>query len=113
MDKKLLAKLKYIESNDSSYEIIDYLGKGSYAIVVRARNIKNDQIVAIKIGIIKDCDDDQNNRIELLAKKEAKILFQLRSHRNIVEIFDYFQSNDNHSYLILELCVNKVRLFEV
>ncbi|OTF77786.1 hypothetical protein BLA29_010395 [Euroglyphus maynei] len=99
---------KFIKSNDSDYVITDYLGKGSYAIVVQGRNINNDQTVAIKMFIIDNKNDERNKRLQVLAKREAEILFQLRSHRNIVEIFEYFHSDDsNHSYLILELCVNK------
>lgn len=115
MDKYVGVK-KYIKTNNSNYIITDYLGKGSYAIVVRAINVNNNQTVAIKMLIFDNKNDEERNkRIELLARKEAEILFQLRSHRNIVEIFDYFQTttndDDNHHhscFLILELCANKV-----
>ncbi|XP_027199826.2 serine/threonine-protein kinase PLK1-like isoform X1 [Dermatophagoides pteronyssinus] len=114
MDKYVGVK-KYIKTNNSNYLISDYLGKGSYAIVVRAINVNNNQTVAIKMLLFDNKNDEERNkRIELLARKEAEILFQLRSHRNIVEIFDYFQTttndDDNHHhscFLILELCANK------
>ena len=79
------------------YKLIDELGRGSFATVYIARDIKNNRIYAVKIMHFEFADDG-----ELLARfqREAHILLQL-SDPHIVRIFDYGDDNDLH-YIVMD-----------
>lgn len=107
---------KELQFNDNCcFKLLNILGKGSYALVVSAKNIKTDQIVAIKMIDLKlksKTDDDKQNDLRMkqiltITKREYDIMNRLRSHKNIVDIYDYFSDNFN-IYLIIEFCSNKV-----
>jgi serine/threonine-protein kinase len=74
------------------YKLIDELGRGSFATVYIARDIKNNRIYALKVMHLEYADDG-----ELLARfqREAHILLQL-SDPHIVRIFDYGDEQDLH-----------------
>lgn len=49
-DLKLEKSDKLIFSPNKMFEIIDFLGKGSYSRVYKAKNLLNNEIVALKVG---------------------------------------------------------------
>jgi eukaryotic-like serine/threonine-protein kinase len=79
------------------YKLIDELGRGSFATVYIARDMKNNRIYAVKVMHIEFSDDG-----ELLARfqREAHILLHL-SDPHIVRIFDYGDENDIH-YIVMD-----------
>lgn len=79
-----------------NYEILGVIGEGTYGIVLRARHLPTNTIVAIKK--FKDNDDDPN--IQKTALREIKILKSLR-HDNIVCLLDVFRKS-NQLYLVFE-----------
>lgn len=113
-NKKYNLSKELILNNDSSFKLLNILGKGSYALVASAKNAKTDQIVAIKMINLKRKSKHNNESSELRAKKiltitkrEYDIMNQLRSHKNIVDIYDY-HCDDRYIYLIIEFCSNQV-----
>src|SRR5260370_16736418 len=79
------------------YNLIDELGRGSFATVYIARDTKNNRIYAVKVMHIEFSDDG-----ELLARfqREAHILLHL-SDPHIVRIFDYGDESDIH-YIVMD-----------
>jgi len=79
------------------YKLIDELGRGSFATVYIARDMKNNRIYAVKIMHNEFSDDG-----ELLARfqREAHILSQFSDH-HIVRIFDYGDEIDIH-YIVMD-----------
>jgi len=84
------------EAIEESYDLGEFLGKGTFATVKKGTNKSTGKKVAVKII-------DKNNidvKIESL-KTEVKILMNVK-HDNIVNLLDVFEDND-HVYLIMEL----------
>lgn len=79
------------------YKIIDKLGEGAFSIVVKALNLLNNELVAIKI--IKKLQLDNNQKKSVL--KEATIMRQL-NHDNIVNFIE-FKEVEEFYYIIQEL----------
>lgn len=79
-----------------NYEILGVIGEGTYGIVLRARHISTNTIVAIKK--FKDSNDDAS--VLKTAMREIKILRSLK-HDNIVCLLDVFKKN-NQLYLVFE-----------
>ncbi len=79
------------------YKLIDELGRGSFATVYIARDMKNNRIYAVKIMHNEFSDDG-----ELLARfqREAHILSQF-SDNHIVGIFDYGDEIDIN-YIVMD-----------
>eukprot|EP01062_Namystynia_karyoxenos_P016101 TRINITY_DN15873_c0_g1_i1.p1 TRINITY_DN15873_c0_g1~~TRINITY_DN15873_c0_g1_i1.p1 ORF type:complete len:349 (+),score=161.36 TRINITY_DN15873_c0_g1_i1:91-1137(+) len=81
---------------EDHYELSEFLGKGTFAVVKAGVNKSTGQQVAVKII-------DKNNidvKIESL-KTEVKILMNVK-HENIVNLLDVFE-DDSKVYLIMEL----------
>lgn len=76
------------------YEPIDILGYGAFAMVVKARDKKTEQIVAIKHLQTKQGDKQKFFR-------ELNLSTRLR-HPNIVRCMDVYASNDQSSDMVFE-----------
>lgn len=112
--------------NNDRYTILEVLGQGGFGITYKAKDNKNNEIVAIKELFIKGhCVRDSNeSRVQLQTlevigrfedfkkrfEREAKQLGRI-SHQNIVKILDYFQGN-NTSYIVMEFIDGK-NLYEI
>lgn len=79
---------KYRDNKKKRYEKIEFLGEGQFATVYKAKDLVNDQIVAvkkIKLGSRAEVKDGINRT----ALREIKILQEL-SHDNIIGLLDVF-----------------------
>ena len=65
----------------TEFEKLNRVGEGTYGVVYRARDVRNDRIVALK----KMKLDWEKNGIPISGLREMNILLNLR-HRNIVEM---------------------------
>jgi glycogen synthase kinase 3 beta len=92
-----------LEGTDCSYECVGRSGKGSFGVVFQARNMKNDDNVAIKRVL-------QDPRYK---NRELQIMKGL-SHTNCVELLDsFYDRKGNELYLNLVLVYIPKNLFEV
>lgn len=81
-----------------NYEILSEIGHGGMACVYRARHVKLDRHVALKVmSRALNADPSFGQRFI----REAQIVAQL-SHPNIIQIFDV-DSYEDHHYLSMEL----------
>lgn len=83
-------------SKSVQYQLKQVIGKGSYGVVYKAMNKKNEQVVAIKE--VNYEDDDELNDI----MSEIDLLKNL-DHVNIVKYHGFIQKSAN-LYIILEYC---------
>lgn len=98
--KKYLTKAENSKIEDN-YKIISKLGKGSFGSVFKVRNLKNNEIRALKVikkSSITYQDDDQK------FLKEIEILITL-DHPNIIKIYEYYTDELNY-YLITDYISN-------
>lgn len=79
----------HLHDNSFKLEILEYIGRGSFARVQRARYTRGDscRIVAAKIWDKNPKDNDKNFSKEVNALKNV-------SHENIIELIDCFQWTD-------------------
>ena len=90
---------KYLGSVLSSrYEILEIIGNGGMSVVYKARDLRLNRLVAIKI--LKD-DAFADEELRLRFRTESEAVAQL-NHPNIVNIFDV-SSNDDMEYIVMEL----------
>ena len=76
---------KYIGKRlDGRYEILEVIGVGGMAVVYRAHDVVDDQIVAVKI--LKD-EYLNNEEYRRRFKNECKAIAVL-SHPNIIKVYD-------------------------
>lgn len=83
---------------DGRYEVIEKVGEGGMAIVYKARDIRLDRCVAVKV--VRDelfGDEEVTRRFYAEAHAVATL-----SHPNIVSVYDVSQSEDI-SYIVMEL----------
>ncbi|CRK86959.1 CLUMA_CG000775, isoform A [Clunio marinus] len=84
-----------MELKVQKYEKISFLGEGQFALVYKARNIENEEIVAvkkIKVGSREEARDGINRT----ALREIKLLQEL-SHENVLGLLDVFGHKSNVS----------------
>ncbi|XP_060519575.1 cyclin-dependent kinase 7 [Cylas formicarius] len=84
-----------MENKLKRYEKIEYLGEGQFATVYKAKDIENDNIVAvkkIKIGSREEAQDGINRT----ALREIKLLQELH-HDNLIGLLDVFGHMSNVS----------------
>jgi len=76
------------------YELLESLGSGSFAVVRRARCKKTGNIVAIKVVLRENADEEA-------VRHEAAVLQQVGVHRSIVDLYDFYEAPDAF-YLVME-----------
>ncbi len=79
------------------YEIVDELGRGSYGVVYRARQLDNQRMVALKTLLPQSVLDQ-----EVVARftREAQLVSRLQ-HPNLITLFDYGHSGGLF-YMVVE-----------
>jgi serine/threonine protein kinase len=84
---------------DNKYRIEQLVGRGGMGAVYRARDMRLDRLVALKVVRMELLGDaDARHRF----RREAQIVARLQ-HPSIVSIFDYGTFADGGAYLVMEL----------
>jgi GAF domain-containing protein len=84
---------------DNKYRIEQLLGRGGMGAVYRARDMRLDRLVAVKV-VRADLLGDLEARRRF--RREAQIVARLQ-HPSIVSVFDYGTFADGGAYLVMEL----------
>ena len=84
---------------DDKYRLEQLLGRGGMGAVYRARDMRLDRLVAVKVVRVELLGDSDARR---RFKREAQIVARLQ-HPAIVAIFDYGSLPDGGAYLVMEL----------
>jgi predicted Ser/Thr protein kinase len=84
---------------DNKYRIEQLLGRGGMGAVYRARDMRLDRLVALKV-VRADLLGDPEARRRF--RREAQIVARLQ-HPSIVSVFDYGTFMDGSAYLVMEL----------
>ena len=84
---------------DNKYRIEQLLGRGGMGAVYRARDMRLDRLVALKV-VRADLLGDPEARRRF--RREAQIVARLQ-HPSIVSVFDYGTFVDGGAYLVMEL----------
>ncbi|XP_078179839.1 protein kinase superfamily protein isoform X2 [Carex rostrata] len=85
------------EDPTTRYELLDELGKGSYGAVYKARDIRTQELVAVKVISLAEGEEgyeDIRGEIEML---------QQCSHPNVVCYFGSYQGED-YLWIVMEYC---------
>ena len=84
----------------NDYQVLNEIGSGRYSRIYKAKNIKNNQIVAIKkISKINFGEPDYDLKC---ANREIQITLDCQSS-NVIKLYDSLQTEDD-IFLILEIC---------
>jgi tRNA A-37 threonylcarbamoyl transferase component Bud32 len=84
---------------DKKYRVDRVIGRGGMGAVYRARDVRLDRDVAIKV-VRADLLDDAEARARF--RREAQIVARLQ-HPGIVSVFDYGTFPDGSAFLVMEL----------
>ncbi len=84
---------------DKKYRIEQLLGRGGMGAVYRARDMRLDRLVALKVVRAELLGDLEARR---RFRREAQIVARLQ-HPSIVSVFDYGTFADGGAYLVMEL----------
>jgi hypothetical protein len=84
---------------DNKYRVEQLLGRGGMGAVYRARDMRLDRLVAVKV-VRRELLEDQQARRRF--RREAQIVARLQ-HPGIVSIFDFGTLADGCAYLVMEL----------
>ena len=84
---------------EQRYELGEILGSGGMGAVFRARHLRLDRAVAIKVLRPAFVDNDEYVKRFL---QEARLASRIR-HQNVVEILDYGEASDGLIYSVMEL----------
>jgi serine/threonine protein kinase len=84
---------------DNKYRIEQLLGRGGMGAVYRARDMRLDRLVALKVVRAELLGDPEARR---RFRREAQIVARLQ-HPSIVAVFDYGTFPDGGAYLVMEL----------
>jgi eukaryotic-like serine/threonine-protein kinase len=84
---------------DNKYRIEQLLGRGGMGAVYRARDMRLDRLVAVKV-VRPELLEDQDARRRF--RREAQIVARLQ-HPGIVSIFDFGTLSGGGAYLVMEL----------
>jgi serine/threonine protein kinase len=80
------------------YELEDRLGHGGMATVYRARDLKLDREVAIKLLADNFAGDDE---VRTRFSREARLAARL-DHPNVVQVFDVGEDDDDRPFIVME-----------
>ncbi|MHC9543321.1 MAG: ankyrin repeat domain-containing protein [Vulcanimicrobiota bacterium] len=78
---------------DNRYEIIETIKSGGMGCVYKARDVRLENIVALKKMLYSHKDSDDRDSAEQNFKKEAKLLSYLH-HGGLPKVIDYFSAGD-------------------
>jgi tRNA A-37 threonylcarbamoyl transferase component Bud32 len=84
---------------DNKYRLEQMLGRGGMGAVYRARDVRLDRLVAVKVVRAELLGDVAARR---RFRREAQIVARLQ-HRSIVAVYDYGTFPDGGAYLVMEL----------
>jgi serine/threonine protein kinase len=84
---------------DDAYEIIEFISKGGFGAVYRARQLSMDRDVAVKL-LIPGAQPDFTGLIQRF-HNEVKAVRNLR-HPNTVQIYDFHETSDEQLYFTME-----------
>ena len=84
---------------DNKYRIEQLLGRGGMGAVYRARDMRLDRLVALKVVRAELLSDPE---ARLRFRREAQIVARLQ-HPSIVAVYDYGTFADGGAYLVMEL----------
>jgi hypothetical protein len=84
---------------DNKYRIEQLLGRGGMGAVYRARDMRLDRLVALKVVRAELLGDPEARR---RFRREAQIVARLQ-HPSVVAVYDYGTFPDGGAYLIMEL----------
>eukprot|EP01100_Stratorugosa_tubuloviscum_P009204 TRINITY_DN3844_c1_g2_i1.p1 TRINITY_DN3844_c1_g2~~TRINITY_DN3844_c1_g2_i1.p1 ORF type:complete len:178 (-),score=54.43 TRINITY_DN3844_c1_g2_i1:50-583(-) len=93
--------MEQVELCNGKYTRLNELGKGSYAIVYKANDNQNQNLVALKKMLIVK---DYSFGLHFVTLREITLLRELPAHPNIIKFVDTFISRQN-VYLVLEYMV--------
>lgn len=97
------ASFKYIDCEQSSYEVLSVLGTGGYATVYKAENTKTGQLVAVKVYDKSEMQSFYREVNALIAFKGQRNLIQLicqRVTRKVgIAVLEYFARGDLLAYI--------------
>ncbi len=109
-----IARTEIINLNDSSpttvrvgmtvcgrYELVEEIGKGSFAVVYKAKDKQLDRFIALKILKLSGLTEEDRKRFAREAKTSAQL-----NHPNIVTVYDTGQDG-NISYIAMEILVGE------
>src|SRR5207248_10548013 len=87
-----------IEVLGDRYQLQDPIGRGGMATIYRARDLRMDRAVAVKVlREVYSTDPKFVKRFELEAKAASAL-----QHPNIVQVYDYGQTDGNY-FIVMEL----------
>ena len=87
-----------IEVLGDRYQLQDPIGRGGMATIYRARDLRMDRVVAVKVlREVYSTDPKFVRRFQVEAKAASAL-----QHPNIVQVFDYGQTDGNY-YIVMEL----------
>ena len=99
MYERLSESLLTPESEDERYLIIKVIGEGGFGKVyeVEHKETKNS-------GAMKKLPFDPSGKSNSFLMREIKSIINLRPDINIVQLQDIFRGQNNHLYIVTELC---------
>ena len=77
---------------------VQLIGRGGFSQVFRARQIQFDRVVAVKVLLVDDFDEDAQRRF----LRECRATGRLSSHPNIVSVYDAGVTADNKPFIVME-----------
>ncbi|HEY6284130.1 MAG TPA: protein kinase, partial [Ktedonobacteraceae bacterium] len=87
-----------IEVLGDRYQLQDPIGRGGMATIYRARDVRMDRVVAVKVlREVYSTDPKFVRRFQVEAKAASAL-----QHPNIVQVYDYGQTDGNY-YIVMEL----------
>ncbi len=87
-----------IEILGDRYQLQDPIGRGGMATIYRARDVRMDRVVAVKVlREVYSTDPKFVRRFQVEAKAASAL-----QHPNIVQVYDYGQTDGNY-YIVMEL----------
>jgi serine/threonine protein kinase len=90
---------EYLETHLPGYHVLEMIGRGGMGAVYKARQLKLDRLVAVKL--MPPVTGSAGVEFTASFQNEARILARL-SHASIVSVFDYGETSDGCHYYIME-----------